>query len=93
MENKLFVGNIDWNTQEDELRALFEQHGPVEEAVIIKDKFSGRSKGFGFVTLKNEEDVDKVVGALNGYQLNGRPIVVSKARPAKPRNSRSNDRY
>ncbi|OGY79105.1 MAG: hypothetical protein A3B74_01400 [Candidatus Kerfeldbacteria bacterium RIFCSPHIGHO2_02_FULL_42_14] len=93
MENKLFVGNIDWNTQEDELRALFEQHAPVQEAVIIKDKFSGRSKGFGFVTLESAEAVEKVIGALNGYQLNGRPIVVSKARPAKPKTSRSNDRY
>ena len=87
MAKKLFVGNIDWNTTDDELQKLFSEHGDVEEAIIIKDKFSGRSKGFGFVTFTNEEDADKAIAALNEYELNGRKLAVNEAKPPK------NDRY
>jgi RNA recognition motif-containing protein len=83
MENKLFVGNIEWGTSEDDLKALFSEHGDVEEVVIIKDKFSGRSKGFGFVTFVNEADAQKAVEALNEHELNGRKLVVNVARPPK----------
>ncbi len=101
MSKKLFVGNIEWGATVDDLRELFSQYGELiadevdeetgrrkEGAVIVTDKFSGRSKGFGFVTFVNEKDADKAVEALNEYELNGRPLVVNEARPPKPRNDR-----
>ena len=80
MSKKLFIGNIEWATTEEDLKELFGQHGTVEEAVIIKDKMSGRSKGFGFVTFAEDADADKAMEALNGYELNGRAMVVNEAR-------------
>ena len=80
MSNKLFIGNIEWGATEDDLKELFGQHGEVQEAVIIKDKMSGRSRGYGFVTFANEEDAAKAIEALNGYELNGRALVVNEAR-------------
>lgn len=85
MSKKLFVGNIDWGTNDEQLKELFEKHGEIEEAIIIKDKFSNRSKGFGFVTFANDEDAEKAMAELNDYELNGRKIVVNEARPQKPR--------
>lgn len=85
MSKKLFIGNIDWKTTDEELQKLFAEYGEVEEAIIIKDKFSGRSKGFGFVTFTNAEEADKAIETLNGYDLNGRKIAVNEARPQKER--------
>ncbi|MFC1600079.1 RNA recognition motif domain-containing protein [Patescibacteria group bacterium] len=85
MAKKLFVGNIEWGVTDEDLQKLFADHGEVEEAVIIKDKFSGRPKGFGFVTFVNDEDADKAVEALNDYELNGRKLAVNEARPKEPR--------
>lgn len=83
MAKKLFVGNIEWGVTEEDLQALFAQHGEIEEAVIIKDKFSGRPKGFGFVTYKEDADADKAIAELNDYELNGRKLAVNEARPPK----------
>jgi RNA recognition motif-containing protein len=80
MSKKLFIGNIEWGATEDDLKELFGKHGDIEEAIIIKDKMSGRSKGFGFVTFANEEDADKAMEELNGHELNGRALVVNEAR-------------
>lgn len=85
MSNKLFVGNIAWTTTDDELKALFAEHGAVEEAVIIKDKFTGRSRGFGFVTYSSEEDAVAAIDKLNGTELNGRELVVNEEKPRQPR--------
>ena len=85
MSKKLFVGNIDWKATEDELREAFAQFGEIEDLVIITDKVSGRSKGFGFVTFAEAADADKAIEALNGHELNGRKLVVNEARPPKPR--------
>jgi RNA recognition motif-containing protein len=85
MSKKLFVGNIDWGTTDEDLQRTFAEHGEVEEAVIIRDKFSNRSKGFGFVTFVNDEDADKAIAALNEFELNGRKIAVNEARPKEPR--------
>ncbi len=85
MAKKLFVGNIEWGVTDDQLKELFAAHGEVEEAVIIKDKFSGRPKGFGFVTFVNDDDADKAIEALNDYDLNGRKLAVNEARPKEPR--------
>jgi len=85
MSKKLFVGNIDWNATDADLSELFAQHGAVEEAVIVKDKFSGRSKGFGFVTFTNDDDADKALSELNGYELKGRALAVKVANPPSER--------
>ena len=85
MSKKLFVGNISWNATDEQLKELFETHGEVEEAVIIKDKFSGRSKGFGFVTFVNDADGDAATEALNGHELDGRELTVNEAKPREER--------
>ncbi len=81
MANKLFVGNIDWGTTDDELKDLFAEHGEIEECVIIKDRATNRSKGFGFVTFVNEEDAAKAIEALNDFDHKGRNLAVNEARP------------
>lgn len=86
MDNKkLFVGGISWNLTEEELKEAFSKVGEVEEAKIITDRVSGRSKGFGFITMKNPEDADKAVEEMNGVELDGRAITVNEARPQKER--------
>lgn len=87
MSKKLFVGNLDWNTSQEDLQAAFAAHGEVEEAIIIRDQ-AGRSKGFGFVTYVNDGDADNAISALNGAELGSRKIAVSEARPPKPREDR-----
>jgi RNA recognition motif-containing protein len=81
MSKKLFVGNIEWGATEEDLKELFGQYGEIEEAIIIKDRMSGRSKGFGFVTFAEDADAEKAVEALSGQDLNGRELVVNEARP------------
>lgn len=83
MSKKLFVGNVAWSASEDDLRNLFSQQGEIEDLVILKDKFTQRSKGFGFVTFTNDEDANQAVSELNGYNLNGRNLVVNEARPPR----------
>jgi RNA recognition motif-containing protein len=81
MSKKLFVGNIEWGATEEDLKELFGQYGEIEEAIIIKDRMSGRSKGFGFVTFAEDADAEKAIEALSGHDLNGRELVVNEARP------------
>lgn len=85
MSKKLFVGNIEWGVTDQDLQNLFAEYGDVEEAIIIKDKMSGRSKGFGFVTFADDAAADAAVTKLNGYELNGREISVNEARPQENR--------
>jgi RNA recognition motif-containing protein len=85
MANKLFVGNIDWSATEDDLRAIFAEIGEIEELVILKDRFSGRSRGFGFVTYVDQADAEEAVEKLNGFEFNGRALVVNEARPMEKR--------
>jgi RNA recognition motif-containing protein len=93
MATKLFIGSLAWATTDDSLRELFAQVGEVVSANVIVDRETNRSKGFGFVEMSSEEDAKKAVDQLNGKDLDGRPIVVSEARPReeRPRNF-SNDR-
>ncbi len=92
MAKKLFVGNIGWDSTDEDLKNLFSQHGAVEEAVIIKDRERGnRSKGFGFVTFTNDEEALKAIDALNGSLFMERELVVNEARPPKPRNDNFNN--
>ncbi|MFH1631614.1 MAG: RNA-binding protein [bacterium] len=85
MSNKLYVGGIPFESSEDDLRELFSQHGEVVSARIITDKFTGRSRGFGFVEMATEEGAAAAIDALNGTDMGGRTITVSEARPMKER--------
>ena len=81
MAAKLFVGNLDFTVTADDLKALFASAGTVVDAVVISDKMTGRSRGFGFVELSSDEEVKKAVETLNGAVLKGRNINVNEARP------------
>ena len=82
---KLFVGNLSWNLTSDDLREIFGEFGTVEEAIVLTDKFSGRSKGFGFVTMSSDEEATAAVDGLNQKDVDGRAMVVNIAQPPKPR--------
>jgi len=85
MGAKLYVGNLPYGVAEARLQEHFAQHGNVVSARIITDKFSGRSKGFGFVEMGSDEEAARAIAALNGAEFEGRNIVVSEARPQQPR--------
>jgi RNA recognition motif-containing protein len=79
----IYAGNLPWNLTEEDLRAAFEAHGEVVSVKIIKDKFTGRSRGFGFIEMPNQEEGKAAISALNGKDLKGREIVVNEARPPR----------
>ena len=85
MGAKLYVGNLSYSVTEERLQQHFAQHGSVVSARIIADKFTGRSKGFGFVEMGSDEEAERAISALNGSDFEGRNIVVSEARPQAPR--------
>ena len=76
----IYAGNLSWELNEDELRQLFEEFGEVSSASIIKDKFSGRSKGFGFIEMPNKEEAESAINSLNGKEVKGRNLKVNEAR-------------
>jgi RNA recognition motif-containing protein len=78
---KLYVGNLAWAVDDAKLKEAFAEFGEVSEAVVIKDKYSGRSKGFGFVTLDDDEAGKKAIESMNGKSVEGREIKVSEAQP------------
>jgi len=86
-KNKLFVASLPWSINNDSLRELFAQYGEIVEAVVITDRDTGRSKGFGFVTFKNEEDAKKAL-EMEGKEVEGRTLVVNVAKPRENRNNR-----
>ena len=91
---KLHVGNLPFSVDDNELKEMFSEYSP-EEVSLIKDKFSGRSKGFGFVTISNDEVAQKAVSDLNGKDVQGRELKVSEAKPMEerpPRRSFGGDR-
>jgi RNA recognition motif-containing protein len=79
MSKKLFVGSLSWGTDDETLREAFAVHGEIVEAVVITDRDTGRSRGFGFVTFEDDEAADKAMAALNGTELDGRTIRVDVA--------------
>jgi len=81
---KVYVGNLPFTVDDDKLKGLFESYGEVEEASVIKDKFSGRSKGFGFVTFKNDENAKKAIEEMNDKEVEGRQLKVNEAKPFDP---------
>lgn len=85
MGKKLFVGSLAWATDSSGLRAAFERFGEIEEAQVISDRETGRSRGFGFVTFTEEGVTQNAISEMNGAELDGRPIVVNEARDQAPR--------
>lgn len=85
MAKKLFVGSLDWGVTTDDLQQAFSVFGEIEDAIVLTDKFTGKSRGFGFVTFVNDADADKAVAELDGTELKGRKIVVNEARPQEAR--------
>ena len=85
MNNKMFVGNLSFNTTENDLQDAFAAHGTVLEANLMVDRVSGRPRGFGFVTMSTEEEAQKAISALNGASLDGRDLTVNVARPREER--------
>ena len=86
MENKkLYVGNLPYSTTDDQLKEVFSQAGTVESVRIITDKYSGRSKGFAFVEMSTAAEAQKAIQTLNKYELDGRALAVSEARPQEDR--------
>lgn len=85
MSTKLFVGNISFNTTENDLQDTFAAHGTVVEATLMVDRMSGRPRGFGFVTMGSAEEADRAIQALNGAPLDGRNLTVNVARPREER--------
>ena len=81
----IFVGNLSFSTTEDELRQMFEPHGQVDRVSIMTDRDTGRSRGFGFVEMANNEEGEKAITALNGSQVGGRTLNVNEARPKTER--------
>jgi cold-inducible RNA-binding protein len=81
----IFVGNLSFNTTEDELRQLFETYGQVDRVSILTDRETGRSRGFGFVEMTNAEEGEKAIAGLNGSQFGGRTVNVNEARPKAER--------
>jgi RNA recognition motif-containing protein len=103
MNNKLFVGNLSYNTTENDLQDAFAAHGTVTEVNLMLDRVSQRSRGFAFVTMSTPEEAQNAIAALNGRDLDGRSITVNIARPRVERSGggggarrdfrRSHDRY
>ena len=85
MSGRLFVGSLPWSITSDQLRDLFERIGEVVDAVVIEDKASGKSKGYGFVELADASLIEKAIEKYNGYDMQGRALVVNKAEPKQPK--------
>src|SRR3954452_8155916 len=87
MGTKLYVGNLSFNTTENELQELFSQAGAVQEVTLMQDKFTGKSRGFAFVTMGSEQDAQNAIAKINGQTIEGRTLTVNEASPREPRPS------
>jgi RNA recognition motif-containing protein len=85
MSRKIYVGNLPWSTTSADLEAMFAPHGAVRSAEVISDRETGRSRGFGFVEMESDEGLQAAIDALNGHEINGRPLTVNEARERTPR--------
>ena len=92
MGSKIYVGGLPYATTDAQLQEVFSAHGTVESARVITDKFSGRSRGFGFVEMSSDEEAQKAIQALNGTELEGRTLTVNEARPQEKRSGFGGDR-
>jgi cold-inducible RNA-binding protein len=93
MSNKLYVGNLSYNTTENDLQDAFAAHGTVVQANLMTDRVTGRARGFGFVTMSSPEEAENAVNALNGSSLDGRALTVNVARPREERPSSGGSAY
>lgn len=84
----IYAGNLSWNLHDEDLREAFEEYGTVDSATILTDRDTGRSRGFGFVEMPNDEEAKAAIAALNGKELGGRAITVNEARPREDRKPR-----
>jgi RNA recognition motif-containing protein len=82
----IYVGNLSYGVDDNDLTTLFEEFGTVESSNVIVDKYNGRSKGFGFVSMENRDEANKAISKLNGTLLEDREIIVNEARPKKHHN-------
>jgi len=82
---KLYVGNLSFESTENDLQDLFEQHGAVSEVNLMMDRMTGKSRGFAFITMGSEEDAQNAISKFNGQTVEGRPLTVNEARPREPR--------
>jgi len=89
MSSKIYVGGLPYSTDEQQLEDLFATHGTVESARVITDKFTGQSRGFGFVEMATSEESTEAISALHGTELGGRTLTVNEAKPQAPRSGRS----
>jgi len=87
MSNKLFVGNLSFNTTENDLQDAFAAHGTVMETNLMMDRATGRPRGFGFITMSTPEEAQKAIEAMNGKAMDGRPLTVNVAKPREERPS------
>jgi len=85
MGKKLYVGNLGYDVKDADLSQLFAQHGTVESAIVIMDKMTSRSKGFGFVEMSSEQEAQAAIAALNGKDYSGRALTVNEAKPREER--------
>jgi RNA recognition motif-containing protein len=81
MAKNIYVGNLSWETSSDDLLALFQDHGKVGRAQVVTDRETGRSRGFGFVEMDDDNEAAAAIAALNGHQFQGRPLTVNEAKP------------
>ena len=93
MEVKLYVGNMSYNTTEEELRTMFAEAGSVVAVDMIKDRDTGNSKGFAFVTMSSQADASKAISMFNGREVGGRALTVNAARPREERGGGGGNRY
>jgi len=87
-KKKLYVGNLPWSIDSNALKDIFASFGEITEATVISDRYTGRSKGFGFVTYANEADAEKAIAEMGGKEIEGRKIVVNVAKPREERSNR-----
>lgn len=92
MATNLYVGNLSYNIDSDKLSEMFAKVGKVVSAQVISDRYSGRSRGFGFVEMASDEDAKKAIDELNGKDMDGRALVVNEARPREERRTAGRDR-
>jgi len=85
MSNKLFVGNLSFNTTENDLQAAFAAHGTVTETNLMMDRETGRARGFGFITMSSADEAQKAIAAMNGKEIDGRALTVNVAKPREER--------
>lgn len=93
MGKKLYVGNLAFSATESSINELFNQYGSVDSCQIITDRETGRSKGFGFVEMGSDEEAEKAISSLNGYQMEGRALTVNEARPRASRSEGGENRF